>query len=71
MRKSRDLRQCLSVLKAKHSNNNLKPEQKEQIGIVIDRVKKLGRMKNPSKAEMFACVSEISERLLRVILKND
>jgi hypothetical protein len=71
MKRNRDLRKCLALLREKHSNNNLRPEQKDQIGIVIDRVKKLGRMKNPSKAEMFESLNEISERLLRVILKND
>ena len=71
MRKSKDLRQCLAFLKATHSNNNLKPEQKDQIGIVIDRVKELARKKNPNYGEVFACVKDISERFLRVILKND
>jgi len=70
MKKNRDLRQCLAHLRASHSNNNLRPEQKDQIGIVIDRVKELGRKRNPSQAEVFACVKEVSERLLRVSLKN-
>jgi len=71
MKRNKDFRQCLALLRAKHSNSNLKPEQKDQIGIVIDRVKELGRKKNPSHAEVFACVKELSERFLRVILRND
>ena len=71
MSKSKDLRECLAQFQALRSNNNLKPEQKAQIEIVIDRVKKLGRKKNPSQAEIFACVREVSGRLIRVFLKND
>jgi DNA repair ATPase RecN len=68
---SRDLRVCLAQLRSVHSNSNLKPEQKSQIEMVIDRVKGLARKKNPSQADIFACVREVSERLVHVLLNND
>ena len=69
--KSKDQRECLAMLKRLHSNNNLKPEQKFQIEIVIDLVKVLGRKKNPTRAEIFACVKEVTKRLLAVLSNDD
>ena len=69
--KSRDQRECLAILKRLHSNNNLKPEQKLQIGTLIDLVKVLGRKENPTRAEIFACVKEVTKRLLAVLSSND
>lgn len=71
MSKSKDLKECLALLRALHSNNNLKPDQKAQIEIAIDRVKQLGRKKNPTQAEVFACVKDVAKRLIRVLFKND
>jgi hypothetical protein len=70
MKKLRDHKECLARLKALHSNDNLTPEQKAQIEIAIDRVKELGRKKNPSRAEVFACVKEVALRLIRIIPNN-
>ena len=69
--KSKDQRECLAILKSLHSNNNLKLEQKVQIEVVIDLVKTLGRKKNPSRAEIFACVKEVTKRLLAVLSNDD
>lgn len=71
MRKSRALRECLAFLKALPSNNNLKPEQTAQIAMAIDQVKRLARKKDPSHAEIFACFSEVSKRVVRASFKND
>jgi len=69
MRRNRDLKECLAKLNAQCSNNNLKPEQKAQIEIARDRVKRLGRKRNPSQAEVFACVNEVAKRLLSAFLQ--
>ena len=71
MRKNKDLKECLATLKAVHSNNDLKPEQKAQIEIARDKIKRLSRKKNPSQADVFACVKEVAQRLLSVILNKD
>jgi hypothetical protein len=69
--RSKDLRECLALLKALPSNNNMKPEQTSQIEIAIDQVKRLARKKNPSHAEIFACIREVSKRVVRASFKND
>ena len=65
--KNKDLKECLAVLKALRSDNNLKPEQKEQVDIIISRVKKLGRGQKPTHAEAYACVNEVTKRLLAIL----
>ena len=69
--KNKDLKECLALLEALHSNSNLKPEQKDQIGIIIRQVKTLGRKRDPSRAEVFLCVKEVTKRLLRVLSQGN
>ena len=71
MRKNKDLKECLAKLNALHSNNNLKPEQKAQIEMARDKVKRLSRKKDPSQADIFACVNEVAKRLLSVFFDKD
>jgi len=64
---NKDLKECLVIFKDLRSNSNLKPEQKDQVEIIIRRVKKLVRRQTITHAEAYACVNEVTKRLLQIL----
>jgi len=70
MRRNRALRACIAEFDALLERNDLEPEQRDDVERSRKRLKELGRMKNPTKAEMFDCVREISKELLDALRRK-
>jgi len=65
--RNKDLKQCIARFKAMCSDNNLKPEQQDQIELIITELKNLARKGALNNAEVFRCVNEVTRRLLKVL----
>jgi hypothetical protein len=70
MRRNRALRACIAEFDALLERNDLEPEQRDDVKRSRKRLKELGRMKNPTKAEMFDCIREISKELLDALRRK-
>jgi hypothetical protein len=68
--RSKDLRVSIAALKAIETQTDIEPEQKRRVGVAISRLKRLQRKREPSKAEVYRCVREVTEALVDVFLKN-
>ncbi len=68
--KNRALRACVAQFDALLSRNDLEPEQRTDIERCRSRIKELGRIKNPAKADVFGCIREVSEKLLDVLRRK-
>jgi hypothetical protein len=64
MIKDNDLRACIAALKVMLASD-IEPVQKEALESVLKRVKQLGRKKNPTPAETFRAIREISAELTK------
>lgn len=70
MKKNRALRACITQFDALLSRNDLEPEQRRDIEACRKRVRELGRIKNPTDADVFRCIREISEKLLNTLRRK-
>ena len=70
MMKNRALRACVAKFDVWLSRNELEPEQRDDIERCRKRIKELGRIKNPTQADVFNCIREISEKLLDAALRK-
>ena len=68
--KNRALRACIAQFDALLERNDLEPEQRDDIKRSRRRLKELGRMKNPTRAEIFDCIREISKELLNALRRK-
>jgi len=69
MKRTKDLKACDTELKALQARGDIGSEQKTAIGLARARLRKLGRQLNPSKREVFRCVREVTELLLKAFKK--
>lgn len=69
MRKFSDLTACLAVLQAWQGRNDMEPEQKKNIEKAIKLLKGLRRLSDPTRAEVFRHVREITDAILKASLK--
>ncbi len=65
--RNKDLKECIARLNAMGSNGNLKPEQRDQISLIIGELKKLARKRTLNHVDVFACVSEVTRRVLKIL----
>jgi hypothetical protein len=63
----KDLKECIARLNAMRSNGNLKPEQRDQISLIISELKKLARKRTLKHVDVFDCVNEVTRRLLKLL----
>jgi DNA repair ATPase RecN len=69
MRKVKDVNACIAQLRALQSKNDTEPEQTKYIDEAIEELRKLRRKSNPSKAEVFRFVRQVTDNLLRAFGK--
>ena len=67
--KSRKMKQGIASFEAVHKRGGLGPEQDQAIQFVILRLKQLKRLKKVSNQEVFDCVADISEKLVKAFCK--
>ena len=65
--RNKDLKECIARLSATRSNSNLKPEQRDQMSLIICELKKLTRKRTLNHVDVFNCVNEVTRRLLKVL----
>ena len=65
--RNKDLKQCIARFNAMCSDNNLKPEQRDQMSLIICELKKLARKRTLNHVEVFDCVNEVTRRFLKVL----
>jgi hypothetical protein len=70
MRKLKQYRACISKFDALLSRSDLGPEQRDAIQAARRVIKELGRMRNADEAEVFRCIGEVSEKLLKAFRKQ-
>ena len=70
MRKKREYRACIARFDDLLARRDLEPEQRDAIEASRRLIKELSRIRNPSQAEVFRYVGEVSERLLKVFRKQ-
>ena len=69
MKKFSDLTACLAVLQAWQSRNDTEPEQKKNIEKAMGLLRRLRRLQDPTRAEMFGYVREITDAILKASSK--
>jgi hypothetical protein len=65
--RNKDLKECIARFNSMRSRDNLKPEQRDQISLIICELKKLARKRTLNHAEVFDCVNEVTRRLVKVL----
>lgn len=65
--KLRAFKACIKRFDALLLRTDLEPEQRSLIELCRLRILELGRNRNPSESEVFRCINDVSERLLKVI----
>lgn len=70
MRKKRQYRACIARFDDLLARRDLEPEQRDAIEACRKLIRELSRIRNPTEAEVFRYVGEVSERLLRVFRKQ-
>lgn len=61
----KDLNASITHLRALLDGNATEPQQREAVERAIGRLKQLRRNPRPAKAEVYRCVREVAEALLR------
>jgi hypothetical protein len=59
----------MAALRAVQSGDDVKPEQRKNIERALEQLKQLRRNPHASQNEMFCIVREITESLVRALLK--
>lgn len=70
MKKSRNYRACIKNFDAMLNRRDLEPGQRDAIAACRKLLKELSRIREPSEAEVFRYIGEVSERLLKVFRKQ-
>lgn len=65
MSKLKELNAIKARLKALLARGDISPEQKQHVAAALKEVKRLGRRSNATRHDVFSCVREVAERLLR------
>lgn len=68
--KDRAVKTCLAQFTALQARNDLEPEQRQAIEAALSRIKQHARKQNPSRAETFRCIREVSEKLFKAFLRR-
>jgi hypothetical protein len=71
MKKFKDLNACIADLEAALGRNDIKSQQKEDVGAAIEEVRRLRRKPHLTRPEAFRAVREIAARLIRAFTAND
>jgi hypothetical protein len=61
---NRKTKACIAAISAARKRGGLRPEQEQALEFAIQRLKKLNRMKQARKSDVYHCVAEISEKLV-------
>jgi hypothetical protein len=69
MAKVKELKACIAHLRALQASD-IEPEQKTAIDEMIVRIKKLSRLQNPTRREVFRCVRDVTELLTKTFVKR-
>ena len=70
MRKLKQYRVCIGKFDALLSRSDLEPEQRDAIKAARRAIKDLSRMRDPDEADVFRCISDVSEKLLKTFRKH-
>ena len=70
MRKARDLNACIAELQAIHGRDDIDPEQKRDVEVAIEEIKRLKRKSHPSRAEVHQSVREVAARLIHAFVRE-
>lgn len=70
MRKNKQYRVCIGKFNALLSISDLEPEQRHAVEAAQKVIKQLSRIRDPDEAEVFRCIGEVSEKLLKAFRKH-
>jgi hypothetical protein len=65
----KDLNACIAQLKALCVGSDIKPEQKKNVEVAIERLRRLRRKPDARMTEVYASVREIADRLISAFLR--
>lgn len=69
MQKFKDINACIADLEAVQARSDIGPEQKKNVEAAIEQLRRLRRKPHAKTSDVFRCVREIAERLLKAFLK--
>jgi len=69
MQQIKELNAVLAQLRALVAGNNVEPGQKQEVEKAIETLRRFRRKPDSTRADMFRCVREVAENLLRAFLK--
>ena len=69
MQKFKDINACIADLEAVQARSDIGPEQKKNVEAAIEQLRRLRRKPHAKTCDVFRCVREIAERLLKAFLK--
>jgi hypothetical protein len=64
MKASKDLRAITAELTALVARGDVDPEQKKHVNAALEELRRYRRKRNPTRADIFACVRSVAESLL-------
>jgi hypothetical protein len=70
MAKKGDLKACLANLRELQARSDIEPEQKTAIEVMMGRIRKLARLQNPTRRDVFRCVREVTGLLTKTFLRR-
>lgn len=71
MKEIKDLRASIALLQALLAKTDVSPEQKDAVKKSIAQLKRLSRKRELTREEVFRCIREVSERLLKAFVSNN
>lgn len=69
MKRFKELKACISFLSDLQTRGDLEPVQRQAVEQVIERLRQLRRKRDPSDAELFRCVRDVTEKLVRSFVR--
>jgi len=69
VRHFKDLNVCLAQLRAEHARDDAGPEQRKHLTAAMELLRVFRRLDHPNRAQAFRFVSEITDHILKAVLK--
>jgi hypothetical protein len=70
MHQNKDLRAINAELKALVARGDVDPEQKKHVEKALEELKRFGRKRDPTRADLFSCVRTVAKSLLDAFHKK-
>jgi DNA repair ATPase RecN len=64
----KDVNACIAQLRALQAGSDIGPEQKKDVEAAIERLRRLRRKPDATMPEVYRCIREIAERLVKAFL---